>query len=307
LIAEAQTWLSNGKLLITGEYLVMEGALSLAIPINKHQSLSVRSNTLDCIVWKAYISDREWFTATFGLLKLDIIDTDNHEIAKKLQDILVAARQLSSNFLSNVNNGFDVETIVDFNIEYGFGTSSTLISNIAMWANVNPYDLLAKTFGGSGYDIACARSVSPILYQRLGSKISVKSVEFSPKFKDKLFFVYLGKKQKSSDSIKAFKNSGKFSINEIDRISDITSKILNTNDFDEFKMLIDEHEKIMSKVIGLPTVKSLYFSDLQGSVKSLGAWGGDFVMVASDDTELETRSYLLDKGFDVIFGFAELV
>ena len=35
-------------------------------------------------------------------------------------------------------------------------TSSTLIANLAKWSNVDPYILLSETFGGSGYDIACA-------------------------------------------------------------------------------------------------------------------------------------------------------
>ena len=39
---QPQTFYSNGKLLLTGEYLVIDGAKALAIPTQKGQSLSVK-------------------------------------------------------------------------------------------------------------------------------------------------------------------------------------------------------------------------------------------------------------------------
>jgi hypothetical protein len=45
------------------------------------------------------------------------------------------------------------------------GTSSTLINNIAQWFGIDAYELLWKSFGGSGYDIASAQHNKPIVYQ----------------------------------------------------------------------------------------------------------------------------------------------
>jgi len=58
-----QTWYSNGKLLITGEYLVMEGALSLALPLNVGQSISAERNNNNHLFWQANKPDGNWFTA----------------------------------------------------------------------------------------------------------------------------------------------------------------------------------------------------------------------------------------------------
>ena len=59
--------------------------------------------------------------------------------------------------------GTRVETQLEFPREWGLGSSSTLISNLGLWAETDPYDLLSATLGGSGYDIAAARSESPFL------------------------------------------------------------------------------------------------------------------------------------------------
>jgi len=306
LSPDKQTWSSNGKLLITGEYLVMEGALALALPLQKSQSLSLYRNSINTLRWRANTLDGIWFTADYELNTFNIITTSNILLAKKLGNILFAVRELSNTFLID-NNGYDVVTNIDFNKEFGFGTSSTLISNIAMWAVVNPYELLAKTFGGSGYDIACARANSPILYHKEEETITTDNVDFTPNFTDKLFFVYLGKKQNSADGINAFKKFGMYNSSDISRISSITKQLVNTNDFNLFKELITEHELIMSKILGLSRVSTLYFNNFAGAIKSLGAWGGDFVLIASDISETELKHYLLKKGFDTVFRYDELV
>ncbi|MFK5854564.1 MAG: GYDIA family GHMP kinase [Bacteroidota bacterium] len=301
-----QTWSSNGKLLITGEYLVMEGALSFALPLKVGQSLSVSKNNSKILRWNAIGPNGAWFTAGYELSLFKILSTDNTNLAHKLRDILTTVRKMSSSFLMD-KLGFDVVTNLDFDSEYGFGTSSTLISNIAMWADVNPYKLLEQTFGGSGYDIACAQSDSPILYQREGDTIRVTNLNFNPTFTKNIYFVYLGNKQNSSDSIASFKKQGKFNSSDISRITDITNELIKTNELQNFQNLLDEHEVILSKILGLPTVKSLYFSDFSGTVKSLGAWGGDFVLVTTSETEENLRTYMNAKGYNIIFSYDELV
>ena len=52
---------SHGKLLITGEYAVLDGALSLALPTAKGQSLQATISDND-LVWKAFDADQQlWF------------------------------------------------------------------------------------------------------------------------------------------------------------------------------------------------------------------------------------------------------
>ncbi len=284
----------------------MEGALSLALPLKKGQSLSIVENNSKLLYWQANKPGGSWFTAEYELPSLKIVATDNESLANKLKEILIVAKAMSGIFLSD-SIGYNVTTNLYFNPDFGFGTSSTLISNIAMWANINPYLLLQNTFGGSGYDIACARSSNPILYQIMNEEISIRDVYFNPPFKDNLYFVYLGKKQSSSKEIAAFKKHGKFTSSDIESISDITKELILTKDFVEFERLLIEHEKIMTRVLKLPTIKSLYFSDHSGAVKSLGAWGGDFVLVTNHETEDYFRNYILSKGFDTVFLYDDLV
>ena len=47
----------------------------------------------------------------------------------------------------------------------------------------------------------------------------------------------------------------------------------------EFEAVIQEHESLISTLLGVPPIKNILFSDLPGEVKSLGAWGGDFCML----------------------------
>jgi mevalonate kinase len=67
--------------------------------------------------------------------------------------------------------------------------------------------LLAKTFGGSGYDIACATAKSAITYQ-LTTHCSrlTNAIDFNPTFKGYLYFVHLGKKQNSREGIQHYRN-----------------------------------------------------------------------------------------------------
>ncbi len=302
-----KSWYSHGKLLISGEYLVMEGAKSFALPLKQGQSLSLKSNNKKgLLIWNALLSDGNWFQATFDTKKLNIIETSNRQLAEKLSQILLACRQLSTTFLKE-ETGFSVETKLDFNPEYGFGSSSTLISNIALWADVSPFELLRLTFGGSGYDIACARIHSPLFYQLTDTGPKIEEVTFNHTYKKQIYFVYLGKKQKSTESIKSFQSSAVFNKDDLKTISSISEQIVTANSLPDFEQLLNEHEKIMSGILKRPTVKSLLFNNYEGTVKSLGGWGGDFVLLTSNQSDSSFRAEMKKRGFPVVFGYDELV
>ena len=53
---------SNGKILITGEYFVLNGALSLALPTVYGQYLEINDNDSNIINWTSYNKNKEiWF------------------------------------------------------------------------------------------------------------------------------------------------------------------------------------------------------------------------------------------------------
>ncbi len=295
---------SNGKLLITGEYAVLDGAKALAIPTRYGQSLTVKEIDSKIISWRSLDEkDEVWFDAEYNLESMNEISSSNREISKTLLNILNEARRLNPNFLKD-GSGFAIETKLTFPRDWGLGTSSTLISNIAQWANVNPYQLLENTFGGSGYDIACAQHKTPILYQLEKSIPTVQEVNFDPSFKDRLFFVHLNKKQNSREGITQFRQL-KFNTGElVNIIENITSKMVSSRDLATFETLLDQHESVISEILKTPTIKKSHFHDYAGSIKSLGAWGGDFILVTGDRSSME---YFRQKGYTTIIPFTELV
>jgi len=247
-----------------------------------------------------------WFQVKFSIPGLKIIQSTDDTLAKKLRQILLEVKKLNPAYLKS-EQGFDIETLLEFDPEHGLGSSSTLIANIARWADVNPYELLKTTFGGSGYDIACATSRSPVVYQLVDSKPKVEKVFFDPVFKENLFFVYLGNKKRSTEGINSFQSKSSFSESDIENINRLTDQILSTNSLEEFETYLREHERIMSGILNLPTALSLHFPDIDGVVKSLGAWGGDFVLLTSRFEEKDVKKYLTKKGFAPVYTFSEAV
>ncbi|QXP72156.1 GHMP kinase [Polaribacter sp. R2A056_3_33] len=303
---------SNGKLLLTGEYLVLDGAKSLAIPTKFGQNLSVEKIKEPQIIWGSFTHTGEcWFEAVFDLKKLRLINcTFNSDkegsgevIAETLLDILKEAKNLNPDFLAS-ENGFVVKTNLTFPRNWGLGTSSTLINSVASWAKVDAFQLLWNSFKGSGYDIACAQNDTPVFYQIENKEPVVEQVTFNPNFKENLFFVHLNQKQDSKEGIAKFRESNINFDKEIKRISEISEEFLTTKSLQEFEELIVEHEQIISSIIKLKTVKEKLFSDYFGSVKSLGAWGGDFVLVTGDAS---TPSYFKNKGFETILTYSHMV
>ncbi|WP_372756403.1 GYDIA family GHMP kinase [Mariniflexile sp.] len=301
---------SNGKLLITGEYVVLDGALSLALPTIFGQSLNVEPIAEKEIFWKSFNSDDSvWFEDSFSLTDFNANSKNElNEISKRVIEIFKAAKTLNPEFL-NSDHGYKISTKLTFPKNWGLGSSSTLLNNLAQWANVNPFDLLKLTFGGSGYDIACAQNSNPITYQidtlRDSQKsINIKKVDFDPEFKEHLYFIYLNKKQNSREGIATY-NANKQNITSVvSEISDITNQVINATTLEDFENLISHHEMIISKITKQPTVKDMIFKDFKGSVKSLGAWGGDFVLVAS---KKDPTSYFKDKGFNTLVPYNKMI
>ena len=293
---------SHGKLLISGEYLVLKGALALAVPCNKGQSLIYDSSEEKELLWESYDEKGSvWFKAAYSTIDFNIIDTDQTNIAKKLRSILKEVRKQNSSFLHE--KGGKVKTVLEFNRQWGLGTSSTLISNIAQWSNTNPYELLKQTLGGSGYDIACAQAKGPLLFSNKNQIPKVEGCEFNPSFKDQLFFVYLNQKKDSGEAVKRFSNI-KITEKQLDFFSNLSLKILKSNELKKFEKLIETHETQLGQILEVKPVKKVLFPDYSGSIKSLGAWGGDFILVTGNDNDI---SYFKNKGYTSILKYSEMV
>lgn len=304
---DLQKFYSNGKLLLTGEYLVLDGAKAIALPTQCGQSITIEKQHEPIIHWKSYDVDNSvWLEAIFptdrlrGSLVNEVDDTK-----RRLLELLVAAMHYNPNFLADKTIGYKVTTYLDFNRSWGLGTSSTLVNNIAQWANINPYRLLRKTFGGSGYDIACASSNQPLIYQ-LEDPLhpSITITDFNPSFKDQLFFVYLNQKQNSREAIADYQNRKSEVRSAIKNIDAICDDILGCRRLSDFEELITKHESIIANIIEIEPVKKTLFNDYEGEIKSLGAWGGDFILATSHGNPTD---YFSSKGYQTIIPYSKLI
>lgn len=304
-----QYYYGSGKLLLSGEYYVLDGASALALPTNFGQVLKVTYSPSEHKVlhWKSYDNNGElWFEAVFDIDTFECLDRYVSQKSLILQNILRMARKMASGFLKGKEYVL-VETHLEFPRLWGLGTSSTLIHNIAKWAEINPFELLFKTIGGSGYDVACAESLGPIVYENENGKPQTQVVTFEPDFRHQLYFVYLGQKQSSKEGIDYYHSLQLDKKQLAEKLTDITHKFLKTKTLEEFESLVREHENVIAESLNMERVKIKLFADYWGEVKSLGAWGGDFVLVTSGKSAKETKAYFRDKGFNIFIPYEEMI
>ncbi|HHN48063.1 MAG TPA: hypothetical protein ENN08_03910 [Bacteroidales bacterium] len=298
---------SHGKLMISGEYLVLLGARAFAIPVRFGQSMLTQESGADGLIyWKTKVQDKAWFEAEFTTTDFTITRCNQEQAAGFVRNLLIAARQLNPDFLHG-NTGLMVECFVDFDMQWGLGSSSSLISNVAYWADIDPLELHAKVSKGSGYDVACARSTKPVLFEPGAGKPNISLVDFRPSFSKHIYFIHLGKKKDSQADVEIFLCKKSNYPLEIERISKISRRMAVSDNYHEFGELMHEHEEIMSAVLQKATLKASRFSDFAGEIKSLGAWGGDFAMALWPYDKGSLTKYLADKNTGLVFSLNEMM
>ena len=121
----------NGKLLISGEYFVLDGAKAFALPCKFGQRFSITYQNVEfksehILQWKAYTKlNVLWIDAIIDLKSFTLLNDANKE-AKMLLDILKVCKTLNTQFL-NIDKNIIIEAKLDFPRSWGLGSSSTLI------------------------------------------------------------------------------------------------------------------------------------------------------------------------------------
>lgn len=295
---------SPGKLLLTSEYTVLDGALALAVPTKWGQEFFFESSddVKSEVVWEAYHQDQLWLYAKINYQTWEILDSNLEQPATFVVKVLQNVQRLSAKVFQGDESYF-LKTNLQFPADYGLGSSSTLMNNLAEWAEIDAYTLNELSLGGSGYDIAVAKEKSALLYQITGQQRLVRTIHFSPSFKDDLIFIHLNQKQDSRKGIQHYRSKQK-SQQLIDEFSELTKAVIKAQDLENFSQLMTLHEEKLSDFLGIQTVKEKYFENCPVFVKSLGAWGGDFVM----STKFSGfGDYFSGKGFNSIFSWSDLI
>ena len=257
---------SSGKLLLSGEYWVLHGAEALAMATIKGQTLHYEY--ADCeLHWVAKDSeDRVWMDC--------VASQDPH-----LSRILNAVQKLNG----SLPHRGRVSTQLEFNRNWGWGSSSSLIDLIAQWTGLDPMELHFETSEGSGFDVACARAGGAIAYQKTGPRSAVWNNVASAHWPHEHFgLVYLGGKQDSQREVAKKRREPLAS--ELDAISALSRHLASSSNAEAWMQGIDELEDRTASWLGMERVQKR-FPGVRATIKSLGAWGGDFALAVAKDPE----------------------
>jgi mevalonate kinase len=291
---------ASGKLLLFGEYFVLRGSKCLAIPLNVGQAVTITQHTNQHIFWQCFDEQNNcWLTIEFSTA-LEIVQTNDLEKAKIVQQLLQYIKQKNKNILLEQLN---FQFTLSFNRAFGFGTSATLISLLSQWSGVNAYDLLANTFEGSGYDIATATASKPIVY--IIQQKTITTFTLAKNITPYILFIYLGKKQISSKEINAFKNKI-ITPQQLEQMNNIVLSATNCTEIEAWENLMQQSETLVASVLNTLPIKEQMFQDYPFAIKSLGAWGGDFIMATCRDINT-AKNYFLQKNMTTFFTYNELI
>ena len=294
---------SPGKLLISAEYFVLNGAKAFALPTRKGQHMSVTPNKESFISWKSYTHENTlWMDVKLDIKNFSCIENSvtAPDLIQKLQEILLSIRTINPNFCSS---GSDVVNTLEFDRSWGLGSSSTFINNLSQWADINPYEILSITFGGSGYDVAVAKENSALLYTKNDYSPQIDHLNFNPDFRNELYFIHLNQKQDSQKEVAAYNKKKAPTKEQINQISQISLALTESKTLEDFNNLIALHEDLVGSVLNQIPIKRRLFSDFEGQIKSLGAWGGDFILASG----ASSPGYFKSKGYEVILSYDEMI
>lgn len=273
---------------------MLKGALALAIPTRFGQHLTYSKADSPFLEWQSFDHHQNlWLKVTFDS-QLKIISTSDEDKGEFLQNLLRKGFELSGEEF----RAGKIETHLEFDRSWGLGSSSTLTYLIAHWLGADQMKLHFATQNGSGYDVACASARSALLY-RWEKDVHVHPLKL-PEVYNQVYFIHLNQKQLSAPEAKLFLNT-EHPPAALKRISEISMALTLVNSLEELQSLLREHEAILSALLQKPTVQQKLFPDFRGTVKSLGAWGGDFVMAVG-----EAPSYFRSKGFHTILSYPEI-
>ncbi len=299
----ADVFKSNGKLMLTGEYLALRGAKTFAVPLQFGQELEIDAVSHPLVYWRTLFREKIIFHAIFDTDRFDVLETNDTDKSKWIKKVFKAIREQKKDFLQN--SGAEATARIDLPMNYGWGSSSSFIANLSKWADVDPFIVNMNVGGGSGYDIACAKANKPILYSNELANPQFEEIDYNPGSERNFWFVFQENKMNTAEAIRKIR-SKKVSDKDVSRITEISEKWIKSTNIQEIMELMRSHEEIISKILDIPSVMEKY-KDFNGTVKSLGAWGGDFMLAVSEMSGADVISYFTDKERPTIFNWTEIV
>lgn len=294
---------SRGKIILLGEYAVLEGNDAVCIPLATGQKLELEKNNQQKICWKWFYKEK--IIADFIL---DREDLHAHKVhagdPSWAADLIRAIRKQNVFFLTD--SGYSIRFINQFPHAWGLGSSSATIASLCRIAGVDPYLVNEEVMGGSGADIACTDKDNWFLYRKKKSLPFTWLIPFDFPFEQYTYFIYSGQKQATAKHLKEVKRRSERKPFPASEINALIYRCFSSDNVADFISCLHEHEQYISAHIGHDPL-GLKFSDFRGQIKSLGAWGGDFFMGISAENQFYVKSYFQDRGFEMCFSWNEFL
>lgn len=246
----------------------------------------------------------KWFECKLNLIDFAIDKTNDEEKAQFIQTLIKSAAQLNSDFLSKWKK-YKITCDLGFDPSWGLGTSSTLIANLAAWAELSPFELFFDTQEGSGYDVAAAVSAGPLLYQKSEEELSFETFDWNKELADAICVFYQGHKQSSLEEVRAWKSNKVWKQKDVKQVSDISESLADCENIADAMALLGDQLKLMERILDR-TAYDGRFSDFEGLIKPLGAWGGDFGLALHHEVAY-TQKYLAEKGIETVFRLGDIL
>ncbi len=297
---------AHTKLLLTGEYLILHGAEAIVLPLIFRQQMTVNDTSSGLLHWESYENEKLWYSATFdsALHSATALEDEKSLFLQKLLQAVITIKPEAKKLFQ----GKIIRIDADFKMKWGLGSSSTLISLLAQYAGIDAFVLHQRISKGSGYDVVAATQDNSFLFTRSAHTYSIREITLEYPFQNHLYFVYTGRKQKTDESLKNFSGIDKTELlPSIEKISLLTRKYISVKSLSGFEDLISQHEDIIAQATRQPKFARNLFPDLPGAAKSLGAWGGDFVLITWRDPESALKKYLQEKGLHTFFPWRKIV
>lgn len=299
-----QNYHSNGNLLLTGEYLISQGAEAIALPLKKGHTLAVTPIHGKKIIWESVYNQETKTKISLKSDDFEITQTNNENSAKFIQQLLRKAMDHLPP-LSHLP-GYHIKAIHDYPEFLEFGCESALIANIANWFNINPYRFSRDISPGLEHGIACARSNKPILYQLTNKYPDYREINLNLPFKGNIYIIYTGH---NPDSYNKKKQTQKYPDHHevFPKIREINKRIIQSRTYEEFENSILDHDKILSGVLKEQRLQERIFQDFPGLIKPLNEWNGELNLVTWKGDKNELHEYFAPYNIQTIFTWDELV
>ncbi len=293
-----------GKVMLCGEYFVLWGATALAFPCRHRQFLSVfHQPEKQTHNWITRVGDETIFSCEIDKSSLEVQNIrGSFDSAKYIESLIKAVHHINPEAFAH---SFRFETLLTFRPEWGLGSSSSLIVNMARFADVDPFFLHRMISRGSGYDVACALFEKPLLFKN-PEKPEISFPEIHYNFTESLYFLPLNIKQDSQKAVKDIL-SKQISPQALAKASQLAVDLSQATDFISFTKLLNEYVHLVEDQLGLSNPAKEFFSDFQGTIKPLGAWGGDLMLVASQENKSYIHGYFGAKGFKTVIEWHTII